>query len=99
MWLKQAADEINLCKAHDPACIETQMKRAVLMGIRDEETKQRLLELPSDATLEKAITVCRSHEAAETTSHKLRPHQSSTRALSAYKREKKGMFEKKSQPR
>uniref|UniRef100_A0A0P4VQ24 RNA-directed DNA polymerase n=2 Tax=Scylla olivacea TaxID=85551 RepID=A0A0P4VQ24_SCYOL len=92
--LKDASDEIDLCKAHNPACVETQMKHAVLMGVRDEETRQRLLETPPDATLEKVLTVCKSREAAETTSHELRPLQSSTCAVSAYKKKKKDCWKR-----
>ena len=87
--LKQAADEVDLCKGHDAACVETQMKHAVLIGVCDEETKQRLLELKSDATLDQVKTVCRSHEAAETTTLELRPQQVAARAVSAYKKQKK----------
>ena len=87
--LKQVADEVDLCKGHDAACIETQMKHAILIGIRDEETKQRLLELASDATLDQVNTVCRSREAAEATTQELRPRQPAARAVSAYKKQKK----------
>ena len=87
--LKQAADEVDLCKGHDPACIETQMKHAVLIGVCDEELKRRLLELKSDATLEQVKTVCRSREAAEATTQELRPVQVAVRATSAYKKLKK----------
>ncbi|KAK4289628.1 hypothetical protein Pmani_037421 [Petrolisthes manimaculis] len=90
--LKQAADEIDLCKADDLGCVETQMKHAVLIGIRDEETKQRLLELPTDTTLDRVLTLCKSREAAENTSHELRPQsvlQPTTCAVSMYKKRKK----------
>ncbi|KAK4321176.1 hypothetical protein Pmani_008004 [Petrolisthes manimaculis] len=69
--LKQAADEIDLCKADDLGCVATQMKHAVLIGIRDEETKQRLLEITTDTTLDRVLTLCKSREAAENTSHEL----------------------------
>ena len=87
--LKQVADEVDLCKGHDAACVETQMKHAVLIGIRDEETKHRLLELQSNATLDQVNTVCRSREAAEATTQELRPHQPTARAVSSYKKQKK----------
>ncbi|KAK4313075.1 hypothetical protein Pmani_015544 [Petrolisthes manimaculis] len=88
----EAADEIDLCKADDLGCVETQMKHAVLIGIRDEETKQRLLELPTDTTLDRVLTLCKSREAAENTSHELRPQsvlQPTTCAVSMYKKRKK----------
>lgn len=37
--LLETAEEVDLCKAHDDGCIETWMKHAILLGIRDEETK------------------------------------------------------------
>ena len=70
-----------------------QMKQAVLIGVRDDETRQRLLELLSDATLEKVLTMCKFREATKTTSQKLRPIQPSTCAMSAYKKKKKGVRE------
>ncbi|KAK4327293.1 hypothetical protein Pmani_002234 [Petrolisthes manimaculis] len=90
--LKPEADEIDLCKADDLGCVETQMKHAMLIGIRDEETKQRLLELPTDTTLDRVLTLCKSREAAENTSHELRPQsvlQPTTCAVSMYKKRKK----------
>ncbi|XP_047488109.1 uncharacterized protein LOC125038615 [Penaeus chinensis] len=57
--------------------------------VQDEETKQRLLEMMSDATLEDVITVCRSREAAESTTQELRPLQPATRAVSVYKKKKR----------
>ena len=86
--LKQAAEEVDLCKGNDANCLETQIKHAVLIGVRDEEVKQRLLELKSDATLDQVITVCRSREAAEVTTQELRPSQPTARAVSAYKKQK-----------
>ncbi|KAK3895691.1 hypothetical protein Pcinc_000614 [Petrolisthes cinctipes] len=57
--LKRAADEIDLFKADDLGCVETQMKHAVLIGIRNEETKQFLLELPTNVTLDSVLTLRR----------------------------------------
>lgn len=48
-----------------------------------------MLELTSDAILEKVLTVCKFHKAAKTISHELRPLQFSTRAMLEYKRRKK----------
>lgn len=84
--LKQAADEIDLCKHKYLQCVEMQKQHAVMFYIRDEEIKQRLLELSSGATLEKALTVCKSHVPIET-SHKLQPS-ISIRVPSAYKKNK-----------
>ena len=86
--LKQAAEEVDLCKGNDADCVETQMKHAILIGVKDEEVKQRLLELKSDATLDQVITVCRSREAAEVTTQELRPSQPTARGVSAYKKQK-----------
>ncbi|XP_047481642.1 uncharacterized protein LOC125034045 [Penaeus chinensis] len=87
--LKQAADDVDLCKGHSNACIETQIKHPILIGVQDRETKQRLSEMKSDATLEDVITVCRSREAAESTTQELRPLQPATRAVSVYKQKKR----------
>ncbi|XP_037800629.1 uncharacterized protein LOC119595591 [Penaeus monodon] len=84
--MDQAADDVDLCKGHCNACIETQIKHAILIGVRDEETKQRLLEMKSEATLDDAITVCRSREAAESTTQELRPLQPARRAVSHIKK-------------
>ncbi|ROT83295.1 hypothetical protein C7M84_023530 [Penaeus vannamei] len=87
--LKQAAEQVDLCKCHNNTCEETWLKHAVLLGVRDEETKQRLLELKADASLDEVLTTCRSREAATSTTQELRPLQPATRAVSAYKKKKK----------
>lgn len=55
---------VRLKQADDPGCVEAQVKHSVLISIRDEETKQRLLELPTNATLERVLSLCKSREAA-----------------------------------
>lgn len=87
--LKQAAEEVDLCKCHNNTCEETWLKHAVLLGARDEETKQRLLELKADASLDEVLTTGRYREAATSTTQELRPLQPVTRAVSAYKKKKK----------
>ncbi|ROT85619.1 hypothetical protein C7M84_010242 [Penaeus vannamei] len=87
--LDQAAEEVDLCKCHNNTCEETWLKHAVLLRVRDEETKQRLLELKADASLDEVLTTCRSREAATSTTQELRPLQPVTRAVSAYKKKKK----------
>lgn len=82
--LRQAADDVDLCKGHNSACVKTRIKQATLIGIQDEGTKQRLPELKSDAALELVITVRRSREAVESPTREFRATQPATRTMSAH---------------
>ncbi|XP_063591351.1 uncharacterized protein LOC134768457 [Penaeus indicus] len=96
--LKILSQEIDLCKAQDQACCEQWKKHGILMGIRDEELTQKLIEMDRSATLQDVLEKCRSHESSKTASSALKDTVSS-RAVSQYKREKKAALKQKSKMR
>jgi len=96
--LKILSQEIDLCKAQDHTCCEQWMKHGILMGIRDEELTQKLIQMDCSATLQDVLEKCRSHESSKTASSALRDTVSS-RAVSQYKRDKKAALKLKSKMR
>lgn len=54
----------SICKANCQDCIDTQVKHAILVGVRDEELTQHLLRMESRVGLQQVLMVCRSRKAA-----------------------------------
>ena len=59
--LKKLAVHAEICKH----CKEDQLVTLIICGLRDNSTRQKLLAKPDNLTLEKAINIARSAEAAE----------------------------------
>ena len=89
--LKQIADDIDLCKGSD--CVDNQLKHAILVGLRDNDTVQHLLRLKADTSLSDLLTAVRSREAAQRTSDAIQqeyqPASGRLNAVSTYKKNKK----------
>ena len=95
--LKLLAQEVDLCKARDQACCDQWKKHGILMGIRDEELTQQLIEMDPSATLQDVLKKCRSLESSRNVSSALRD-KASARAISQYKRDQKALHKKKFAP-
>ncbi|XP_037804919.1 uncharacterized protein LOC119599258 [Penaeus monodon] len=71
--LKILSQEIDLCKSQDHTCCEQWMKHGILMGIRDEELTQKLIQMDCSATLQDVLEKCRDKNAALKQKSKMRP--------------------------
>ncbi|XP_037779411.1 uncharacterized protein LOC119575951 [Penaeus monodon] len=71
--LKILSQEIDLCKAQDHTCCEQWMKHGILIGIRDEELTQKLIQMDCSATLQDVLEKCRDKKAALKQKSKMRP--------------------------
>lgn len=87
--LKSLAEEVDLCKAHDTTCKEAWIKHGILMGVRDEKLVQKLISMDASCSLQDAVKECRAYEATKSTTSALRT-QTAVRAVSQYKKGKKG---------
>ena len=94
MRLKEKADGVDLCKGED--CVDTQLKHAIAVGLKDEEIVQQLFRLKSDMPLDEVLKTVRSWEAARKTTHVIKgttscqmPMASANAVISAYKKGKK----------
>ena len=89
--LKQIANDIDLCKGSD--CVDNQLKHAILIGLRDNDTVQHLLRLKVNTSLTEVLTAVRSREAAQKTSDAIHVNYKSAsgtlNAVSTYKKNKK----------
>ena len=89
--LKQIADDVDLCKGND--CVDNQLKHAIIVGLRDNDTVQHLLRLKADTLLSEVLTAVRSREAAQRTSNAIqveyRLADGTVNAISTYKKHKK----------
>ena len=89
--VKQIADDVDLCKGND--CVDNQLKHAIIVGLRDNDTVQHLLRLKADTLLSEVLTAVRSREAAQRTSNAIqveyRPADGTVNAISTYKKHKK----------
>ena len=56
--LKQIANDIDLCKGDN--CVDNQLKHAILVGLRDKDTVQHLLNLKSNTSLSDVLSFVRS---------------------------------------
>lgn len=89
--LKQIADDIDLCKGDN--CVDNQLKHAILIGLKDNDTVQQLLRMKANTSLSEVLTVVRSMEAAQKTSNAIQveyqPATGKVNAISTYKKHKK----------
>ena len=97
--LKQIADDIDLCKGNN--CVDNQLKHAILVGLKDNDTVQHLLRLKADTSLSDFLIVVRSREAAQRTSNAIQveyqPATGTVNAVSTYKKHKKKQYHQNKQ--
>ena len=88
--LKQVADDIDLCKGDN--CVDNQLKHAILIGLKDNDTVQQLLRMKANTSLSEVLTVVRSMEAAQRTSNAIQveyqPATGKVNAISTYETQK-----------
>lgn len=61
--LKGQAEEVDLCAAHHQQCEEQRLKHGVIIGIRDKELREHLLNMDSSRPLQDTLAECRKYEA------------------------------------
>lgn len=68
VWVKNLAEEVDLCSSDPVTSAETQLRIVLLMGIKDEELVQCPISLDADTSPQAFIMCCRSYKTARTTS-------------------------------
>ena len=83
--LKETASFCDFCTL----CIDDRLRDRLVVGVRDEDARRRMLELP-ELTLQSAADICRASEnASSSTSAIMQPVTSSLAKLSRYQHDKR----------
>ena len=77
--LRRLADAADLCGT----CADSRMATRIIAGIRDSETKNKLLALTPFPSLQRAVNVCRSEESARANERSL-SHQAGVTAIQTH---------------
>jgi hypothetical protein len=77
--LRRLADAADLCGT----CADSRMATRIMAGIRDSETKKKLLALTPFPSLQQAVNVCRSEESARANERSL-SHQAGVAAIQTH---------------
>ena len=87
--LQLLADEVDLCFGTPVECRARQLVHSIILGVKDNFLRQRLLELKTSTHLKDVVALCRSREVATNTSKDIQPIPQVARKMSSYQKNKK----------